>query len=44
MLTVSEQNPASMRVIERGGGVLQDRIPHPWVAGETGRRYWIDLA
>lgn len=44
MLTVNENNPASIRVIERNGGVLQDVIPHPWVPGDTGRRYWISLA
>jgi predicted acetyltransferase len=44
MLTVNENNPASIRVIEKNGGVLQDKIAHPWAAGETGRRYWIALA
>ena len=44
MLTVNENNPASIAVIEKNGGVLQDVIPHPWVAGDKGRRYWIALA
>ena len=43
MLTVNVKNPASIRVIEKNGGVLQDTIPHPWVAGDEGRRYWIVL-
>ena len=44
MLTVNETNPASIAVIEKNGGVLQDVIPHPWIAGDRGRRYWIALA
>jgi predicted acetyltransferase len=43
MLTVNVKNPASIRVIEKNGGVLADTIPHPWIAGDEGRRYWIDL-
>lgn len=43
MLTVSLKNPASIRVIEKNGGVLRDEVPHLWVEGEVGRRYWIDL-
>ncbi len=43
MLTVNTKNPASIRVIEKNGGVLQDTIPHPWVEGDEGRRYWIAL-
>ena len=43
MLTVAEDNLASRRVIEKNGGVLHDRMPHPWHAGEMGRRYWIEL-
>lgn len=43
MLTASIGNAASLRVIEKNGGVLQDIIPHPWIAGDQGRRYWIDL-
>ncbi|HEX3363463.1 GNAT family N-acetyltransferase [Phenylobacterium sp.] len=42
-LTVNSNNPASMRVIEKNGGVFRDEIPHPWIEGDTGRRYWIDL-
>ncbi|MET0273240.1 MAG: GNAT family N-acetyltransferase [Phenylobacterium sp.] len=43
MLTVNTKNPASVRVIEKNGGVLADVVPHPWIAGDEGRRYWIDL-
>jgi predicted acetyltransferase len=43
-LTASVENPASLRVIEKNGGVLFDTIPHPWHKGELGRRYWIELA
>jgi predicted acetyltransferase len=43
LLTVNDTNTASIRVIERNGGVLADVIPHPWIAGELGRRYWIAL-
>ena len=43
MLTVNVKNPASIRVIEKNGGVLHDTIPHPWIEGDEGRRYWIAL-
>jgi predicted acetyltransferase len=43
MLTVNTKNPASIRVIEKNGAVLQDTIPHPWIEGDEGRRYWIAL-
>ncbi len=43
LLTVNTNNPASIRVIEKNGGVLADTIPHPWVPGDEGRRYWIEL-
>jgi predicted acetyltransferase len=43
MLTVAEDNPASIRVIEKAGGVLQDVVPQIWRKGELGRRYWIEL-
>ncbi|WP_334162288.1 GNAT family N-acetyltransferase [Phenylobacterium sp.] len=43
MLTVAEDNPGSQRVIEKNGGVLEDTIPHLWVEGALGRRYWIIL-
>ncbi|MDB5449311.1 MAG: hypothetical protein JWQ52_439 [Phenylobacterium sp.] len=42
-LTVNTNNPASIRVIEKNGGVLRDTVPHPWVEGDEGRRYWIAL-
>jgi len=43
LLTVNTQNAASIRVIEKNGGVLQDTVPHPWIEGDEGRRYWISL-
>jgi predicted acetyltransferase len=42
-LTVNTRNAASIRVIEKTGGVLQDTIPHPWIEGDEGHRYWIAL-
>lgn len=42
-LTVNTTNTASIRVIERNGGILQDTIAHPWVEGDQGHRYWIAL-
>lgn len=43
MLTVNTKNPASIAVIEKNGGILQDTVPHPWIAGDFGHRYRIDL-
>jgi len=43
MLTVNLKNPASMRVVEKNGGVFADIVPHPWVPGDEGKRYWIAL-
>jgi predicted acetyltransferase len=43
LLTVNVRNAASIRVIEKNGGVLADTIAHPWVEGDEGRRYWIAL-
>ncbi|MGZ6038675.1 MAG: GNAT family N-acetyltransferase [Phenylobacterium sp.] len=42
-LTVNLNNPASMRVIEKNGGVFRDEVDHPWIPGDRGRRYWISL-
>ena len=42
-ITCDEDNEPSRRVIEKNGGVLQDTIPHPWIEGDEGRRYWIAL-
>jgi predicted acetyltransferase len=42
-LTANTQNRASIRVIEKNGGTLRDIVPHPWVEGDEGGRYWIDL-
>jgi len=44
MLTVNLDNEGSIRVIEKNGGVIRDEVDNPWVAGQRGRRYWIDLA
>lgn len=43
LLTVNTTNAASIRVIQKHGGVLADTIPHPWIEGDRGHRYWIDL-
>ena len=43
LLTVNAQNPASIRVIEKNGGVRTAAIPHIWLPGETSVHYWIDL-
>jgi predicted acetyltransferase len=42
-LTANSKNLSSIRVIEKNGGILRDTVPHPWVEGDEGRRYWIDL-
>lgn len=42
-LTVNLKNEASIRVIEKNGGVFRDEVPHPWIEGDIGRRYWIEL-
>lgn len=43
MLTVNEANLASIRVIEKNGGVLRDVVPILWSPDERGRRYWITV-
>lgn len=43
MLHVSLDNAASIRVIEKNGGVLEAEVDNPWVEGQRGRRYWIEL-
>lgn len=43
LLTVNASNPASIRVIEKNGGVHTDTIAHIWRPGETALHYWIDL-
>lgn len=40
-LTANTKNAASIRVIEKNGGVFRDEVDHPWVPGDRGRRYWI---
>jgi predicted acetyltransferase len=42
-LTANLNNPASIRVIEKNGGILRDEVDSPWVPGDRGRRYWIAL-
>lgn len=42
-LHVNANNTASIRVIEKAGGTLEATVPHPWIAGDTGHRYGIDL-
>jgi predicted acetyltransferase len=41
LLTCSDDNIASIKVIEKNGGVLQDKITKD--SGELTRRYWINL-
>ena len=43
LLTVNKLNPASIRVIEKNGGVFTQAVPHLWHPGETALHYWIDL-
>jgi predicted acetyltransferase len=42
-LTVSLNNPASIRVAEKNGGVVRDEVANPWIEGDQCRRYWIAL-
>ncbi len=42
LLTVHTDNAASIRVIERNGGVLENEVLDP-TSGKLQRRYWIDL-
>ena len=41
LVTCDDDNPGSIRTIERCGGVLEDRRPRE--GGTLTRRYWIDL-
>ena len=43
LLTVSPSNAASIRVIEKNGGVWQDTLPHLWREGDQSMRWWIEL-
>jgi predicted acetyltransferase len=43
LLTVNAANAASIRVIEKNGGVRTKTIAHPWIEGDTGHHYWIAL-
>ena len=42
LLTVNENNPASIKIIEKNGGVLMDRKPQT-DNGVFKRYYWINL-
>ena len=42
LLTAYTTNSASVRVIEKNGGVLENVVPHP-ETGEPHGRYWIEL-
>lgn len=42
LVTCSDDNVASVRIIESAGGVLEDVVPHP-ASGGRKRRYWITL-
>ena len=42
LVTCSDDNVPSIRVIERAGGVLEDVVAHP-TSAEPKRRYWIAL-
>nr|WP_310583671.1 GNAT family N-acetyltransferase [Deinococcus sp.] len=42
LLHCDDSNVASIRVIEKAGGVLDGLVVNP--VGEAGRRYWIELA
>jgi predicted acetyltransferase len=43
LLTCDEENRASVRIIERAGGVLEDVIPRPFTPGRRARRYWMGV-
>lgn len=43
LLTVSSENRASIRVIEKNGGVFEKAIEHIWRPGEIALHYWIEL-
>jgi predicted acetyltransferase len=43
LLTAYTTNHASVRVIEKNGGVLENVVPHP-ETGEPHGRFWIDLS
>lgn len=43
LLTVNALNPASIKVIEKNGGVHTASVPHIWRPGETALHYWIAL-
>jgi len=42
LVTCDDDNPGSIRTIERCGGVLENTIPISGAAPK--RRYWIDLS
>ena len=42
MLTCDDDNIASIKTIEKNGGILQDKIKQD--SGDLTRRYWIRLS
>ena len=42
LLHCDDSNAASVRVVEKAGGMLEGLVVNP--DGKTGRRYWIELA
>lgn len=42
MMTCNEENEGSIRIIEKAGGVLDEKFPHPH-SGVMQRRYWLDI-
>lgn len=42
-LHVNANNAASIRVIEKAGGIREATVPHPWIAGDQGHRYRIEV-
>lgn len=43
LLTVNPNNPHSIRVIQKNGGVHTQTIPHIWRPGEEAMHFWIAL-
>lgn len=41
LLTCSDDNKGSIRIIEAGGGALEDVTNHPDIPGKRIRRYWL---
>ena len=43
LLTVNALNTASIRVIEKNGGVHTKSVPHLWHPGDTAMHWWIEV-